>query len=92
VLSHSNLIDVATLNAGDKVVFGATVELEESESGEQVTYQIVGDLESDIKQGWISISSPIARALIGKHEGDTITIEAPGGQREYDIIGVRYLG
>jgi transcription elongation factor GreA len=55
-----------------------------------VTYQIVGDLESDIKQGWISISSPIARALIGKHEGDTITIEAPGGQREYDIIGVRY--
>jgi transcription elongation factor GreA len=92
VLSHSNLIDVATLNAGDKVVFGATVELEECESGEQVTYQIVGDLESDIKQGWISISSPIARALIGKHEGDTITIEAPGGQREYDIIGVRYVG
>ena len=92
VLSHSNLIDVATLNAGDKVVFGATVELEESESGEQVTYQIVGDLESDIKQGWISISSPIARALIGKHEGDTITIEAPGGQREYDIIAVRYAG
>jgi transcription elongation factor GreA len=91
-LSHANLIDVATLNAGDKVVFGATVELEESESGEQVTYQIVGDLESDIKQGWISISSPIARALIGKHEGDTITIEAPGGQREYDIIGVRYVG
>ena len=91
-LSHSYLIDVGTLNAGDKVVFGATVELEESESGEQVTYQIVGDLESDIKQGWISISSPIARALIGKHEGDTITIEAPGGQREYDIIGVRYLG
>ena len=92
VLSHSNLIDVATLNAGDKVVFGATVELEEGESGEQVTYQIVGDLESDIKQGWISISSPIARALIGKHEGDTITIEAPGGQREYDIIAVRYQG
>ena len=92
VLSHSQLIDVATLNAGDKVVFGATVELEECETGEQVTYQIVGDLESDIKQGWISISSPIARALIGKHEGDTITIEAPGGQREYDIIAVRYQG
>ena len=90
VLSHSNLIDVATLNAGDKVVFGATVELEEGESGEQVTYQIVGDLESDIKQGWIAISSPIARALIGKHEGDTITIDAPGGQREYDIVSVRY--
>jgi transcription elongation factor GreA len=91
-LSHSQLIDVAKLNAGDKVVFGATVELEQCESGEQVTYQIVGDLESDIKQGWISISSPIARALIGKHEGDTITIEAPGGQREYDIIAVRYAG
>jgi transcription elongation factor GreA len=92
VLSHSQLIDVARLDAGDRVVFGATVELEEGESGEQVTYQIVGDLEADIKQGWISISSPIARALIGKHEGDTITIEAPGGQREYDIIAVRYQG
>jgi transcription elongation factor GreA len=92
VLSHSQLIDVATLNAGTRVVFGATIELAESESGEEVTYQIVGDLESDIKQGLISISSPIARALIGKHEGDTITIDAPSGQREYDIISVRYVG
>ena len=92
VLSHCQLIDVATLNAGSRVVFGATVDLEDCESGDRVSYQIVGDLESDIKQGWISISSPIARALIGKHEGDTITIEAPGGQREYDIIGVRYVG
>ena len=92
VLSHSQLIDVATLNAGTRVVFGATVELAESESGDEVTYQIVGDLESDIKQGMISISSPIARALIGKHEGDTITIDAPAGQREYDIISVRYAG
>jgi transcription elongation factor GreA len=92
VLSHSQLIDVSRLDAGDRVVFGATVELEQCESGEQVTYQIVGDLESDIKQGLISISSPIARAMIGKHEGDTITIEAPGGQREYDIIAVRYAG
>jgi transcription elongation factor GreA len=92
VLSHSQLIDVATLNAGTRVVFGATIELAESESGDEVTYQIVGDLESDIKQGLISISSPIARALIGKHEGDTITIDAPGGQREYDIIAVRYVG
>jgi len=91
-LSHSQLIDVATLNAGTRVVFGATVELAECESGDEVTYQIVGDLESDIKQGMISISSPISRALIGKHEGDTITIEAPGGQREYDIIAVRYVG
>jgi len=92
VLSHCQLIDVATLNAGDRVVFGATVELAECDSGAEVTYQIVGDLESDIKQGLISISSPIARALIGKHEGDTITIDAPGGQREYDIISVRYIG
>lgn len=92
VLSHCQLIDVATLNAGDRVVFGATVELAASESDEQVTYQIVGDLESDIKTGKISISSPIARAMIGKHEGDTITIEAPGGQREYDIVAVRYVG
>ncbi len=91
-LSHSQLIDVATLNAGTRVVFGATVELAECESGDEVTYQIVGDLESDIKLGMISISSPISRALIGKHEGDTITIEAPSGQREYDIISVRYVG
>jgi len=92
VLSHSQQIDVGKLDAGSRVVFGATVELAENESGDEVTYQIVGDLESDIKQGLISISSPIARALIGKHEGDTITIEAPGGQHEYDIIAVRYVG
>ena len=92
VLSHCQLIDVATLNAGTRVVFGATVDLEDCESGDRVSYQIVGDLESDIKQRKISISSPISRALIGKHEGDTITIEAPGGSREYDIIGVRYVG
>ncbi len=91
-LSHCQLIDVETLNAGTRVVFGATVELAETSSGDEVTYQIVGDLEADIKQGLISVSSPIARALIGKHEGDTITIEAPGGQREYDIIAVRYVG
>jgi len=92
VLSHCQLIDVATLNAGDRVVFGGTVELAASEGDEKVTYQIVGDLESDIKTGKISISSPIARAMIGKHEGDTITIDAPGGQREYDIVAVRYVG
>jgi transcription elongation factor GreA len=92
VLSHCQLIDVATLNAGTRVVFGATVDLEDCESGDRVTYQIVGDLESDLKQRRISISSPIARALIGKHEGDTITIEAPGGSREFDIVGVRYVG
>ena len=92
VLSHCQLIDVATLNAGTRVVFGATVDLEDCESGDRVSYQIVGDLESDLKQRRISISSPISRALIGKHEGDTITIDAPAGQREYDIIAVRYLG
>jgi transcription elongation factor GreA len=91
-LSHAQLIDVATLNAGDKVVFGATVVLAEAETDAEVTYSIVGDLESDIKQGLIAISSPIARALIGKHEGDTITIDAPAGQREYDIVSVRYGG
>jgi transcription elongation factor GreA len=92
VLSHCQLIDVATLNAGSRVVFGATVDLADVQSGDEVTYQIVGDLESDIKQRQISISSPISRALIGKHEGDTITIDAPGGSREYDIVAVRYVG
>ena len=92
VLSHSQLIDVATLNAGTRVVFGATVELADCDSGDEVTYQIVGDLEADIKQGLISISSPLARALIGKHEGDTVTIQAPAGARDFDIVAVRYAG
>ena len=91
-LSHAQVIDVATLNAGSRVVFGATVDLADSESGDETTYQIVGDLEADIKAGLISISSPVARAMIGKHEGDTITIQAPGGEREYDIVAVRYEG
>ena len=91
-LSHAQVIDVATLNAGSKVVFGAIVDLADAETDEEKTYQIVGDLEADIKLGLIAISSPVARALIGKHEGDAITIEAPAGQREYEIIGVRYEG
>ena len=91
-LSHAQVIDIATLSPGDKVVFGATVELADVESDEQKTYQIVGDLEADIKQGLIAISSPVARAIIGKHEGDAITIEAPGGTREYEIVSVKYLG
>lgn len=91
-LSHADIIDVAKLNAGDKVVFGATVELADVDTDEQKTYQIVGDLEADIKQGLIAISSPVARAMIGKHEGDAITIEAPGGTREYEIVSVKYLG
>lgn len=91
-LSHAQLIDVSTLNAGSRVVFGATVDLVDVDNDEQKTYQIVGDLEADIKQGLIAISSPVARALIGKHEGDAISIDAPGGTREYEIASVRYIG
>ena len=91
-LSHAQVIDVATLNAGSRVVFGATVQLANTETDEERSYQIVGDLEADIKQGLIAISSPVARALIGKHEGDVVTIEAPGGTHEYEIVGVAYTG
>lgn len=91
-LSHAQIIDLSKLNAGSRIVFGATVDLADTETGEEVTYQIVGDLEADIKAGLISISSPVSRALIGKHEGDTVTIQAPGGVREYEIVGVRYEG
>ena len=91
-LSHAQVIDIATLTAGERVVFGATVKLADADTNEEKTYQIVGDLEADIKQGLIAISSPVARALIGKHEGDSITIEAPAGTHEYEIISVRYLG
>jgi transcription elongation factor GreA len=91
-LSNAQLIDIATLNAGSKVVFGATVVLADTETDDEKTYQIVGDLEADIKLGMIAISSPVARALIGKFEGDVVTIEAPAGQREYEILSVRYEG
>ncbi|MCE2943116.1 MAG: transcription elongation factor GreA, partial [Xanthomonadaceae bacterium] len=90
-LSHAQVIDIASLNAGSRIVFGATVELADVDTDDKVSYTIVGDLESDIKQRLISISSPVARALIGKHEGDTVTIDAPGGQREFEITGVRYI-
>ncbi len=89
-LSHAQVIDVSTLNAGSKIVFGASVTLADVETDEEKRYQIVGDLEADIKQGLIAISSPVARALIGKHEGDSVVIEAPGGTREYEIVGVSY--
>ncbi len=89
-LSHAQVIDVSALNAGSRIVFGAIVELADTDSGEERKYQIVGDLEADIKLGMIAISSPVARALIGKHEGDTVTIEAPAGQREYEIVAVSY--
>jgi transcription elongation factor GreA len=91
-LSNAQLIDIATLNAGSKVVFGATVVLADAETDEEKTYQIVGDLEADIKLGLIAISSPVARALIGKFEGDEVTIDAPAGQREYEIVSVSYEG
>ena len=89
-LSTAQIIDVSQLNAGSKVVFGATVDLVEVETDEAVTYQIVGEDEADIKQGLISVGSPIARALIGKEEGDVARVEAPGGDREYEIERVRY--
>jgi len=91
-LSHAEVIDVSKLNAGSRIVFGATVTLADVETDEEKRYQIVGDLEADIKLGMIAISSPVARALIGKHEGDAITIDAPAGQREYEIVGVEYVG
>ena len=91
-LSHANVIDVAALHAGSRIVFGATVQLADCDTDEEKTYQIVGDLEADIKQGLIAISSPVARALIGKHEGDSISIDAPAGTREYEIVSVKYLG
>ncbi|MDZ7656614.1 MAG: transcription elongation factor GreA [Sulfurimicrobium sp.] len=90
-LSNAQVIDPTLLDAEGRCVFGATVELEDLESGDIVTYQIVGDDEADIKQGKISISSPIARALIGKHAGDVAEVMAPGGVREYEILDVKYI-
>ena len=91
VLAEKGLIDPAALDAGGRIVFGTTVELEEEETGERVTYQIVGEDEADLKLGLINISSPIARALIGKEEGDTAVVIAPGGDKAYEIVGVRYV-
>ena len=89
-LAAAQIIDPSTLDAGGRVVFGATVELEEEESGAKVTYQIVGDDEADLKLGLISISSPIARAMIGKEAGDMAEVRAPGGVKSYEIMAVRY--
>ena len=91
-LSNAQLIDVSKLNAGSKILFGATVDLVDPDTDEQVTYQIVGDLEADIKHGRISVSAPVARALIGKLEGDEIEIDAPSGRRSYEVVAVRYEG
>ncbi|MEZ5727567.1 MAG: transcription elongation factor GreA [Burkholderiaceae bacterium] len=89
-ISNAQIIDPSTLDADGRVVFGATVDLEDLDSGNEVRYQIVGDDEADIKTGRISVSSPIARALIGKNAGDTAEVQAPGGVREYEILDVRY--
>jgi transcription elongation factor GreA len=89
-LAAAQIIDPQALDADGRVVFGSTVDLEEEESGSRVTYQIVGDDEADLKQGLISISSPIARALIGKVVGDVAEVQAPGGIKSYEITGVRY--
>ena len=90
-LSAAQIIDPAALDAGGRVVFGSTVEMEIEATGDVVTYQIVGDDEADLKHGLISISSPIARALIGKEAGDVAVVQAPGGERNYEIIEVRYI-
>lgn len=90
-LAAAQVIDPASLQAGGRVVFGATVDLEEESSAAAVTYQIVGDDEADLKLGLISISSPIARALIGKEAGDVADVQAPGGVKSYEIIAVRYV-
>ena len=90
-LAAAQVIDPSTLDAGGRVVFGATVDLEEGSSGAAVTYQIVGDDEADLKHGLISISSPIARALIGKTAGDVADVHAPGGVKSYEIVDVRYV-
>lgn len=89
-LSNAQIIDPALLDADGRCVFGATVELEDLGSGDSVTYQIVGEDEADIKQGKISVSSPVARALIGKYAGDVAEVQAPGGTREYEIVDIRY--
>jgi transcription elongation factor GreA len=90
-LSAAQIIDPATVDAGGRVVFGATVELEDENTGDAVKYQIVGEDEADLKLGLINISSPIARALIGKEEGDVAEVQAPGGVRRYEIVAVSYL-
>ena len=89
-LSFADVIDISRLSTNGKIVFGATVDLVEEKSGDEVTYQIVGDLEADIKQRLIAVNSPLARALIGKSEGDSFEFQAPNGVRSYEIISVKY--
>ena len=90
-LSHCEIIDVGHLPATSKVVFGATVDLEDQDDGSEVVFQIVGELEADVRLGLISITSPIARALVGKSEGDVVDVAVPGGTRAFEIVAVRYV-
>jgi transcription elongation factor GreA len=90
-LSNAEIIDVTTLGAAGRVVFGATVELLDEDSGKETTYQIVGEDEADINQGLISVTSPIARAIIGKEEGEVVEFQAPGGLKTYEILSVKYI-
>lgn len=90
-LSAAQVIDPSTLDAGGRVVFGATVDLSDEDSGSEMTYQIVGEDEADLKKGLVNISSPIARALIGKEEGDIAEVQTPGGTRRFEIVAVRYV-
>jgi len=89
-LSYADVIDPSRLNAGKRIVFGATVDLADEDSGEEISYQIVGELEADIRQNRLSVTSPFARALIGKSEGESFEFNAPNGTRYYEILGVRY--
>lgn len=90
-LSHAQIIDVTEMNTDGKIIFGTTVELTDLDTDESVTYRIVGDDEADIKEGLISFSSPLARAIIGKREGDDVSFDAPGGVREYEVVKVSYV-
>ena len=90
-ISHAQIIDIEKLNPGDRVVFGATVTLSDEETAKEITYQIVGDVEADIKHHRIAISSPISRALIGQEVGEVVVVRAPAGDREYEIIDVEYM-
>lgn len=90
-LGHAQIIDVTQLGNTGKVVFGATVDLVDEDSGEEITYRIVGEDEADIKKGLVSVTSPIARALIGKEEGDIAEVQAPGGVKSYEVVEVKYI-
>ena len=90
-LSNAEIIDVSKINVSGKIVFGATVDLINEETGDEVTYQIVGEDEADIKQNKVSVGSPIARALIGREQGDVAQVQAPGGVKEYEILAIKYI-